>query len=95
MTSAGRPSTALLVAALGTLVVSSALIAAAPAYASCPAGQFEDPTTRMCWTQIAPDLAAGMSGEGPCLPGRLGNCVGSVYSSPGSLQDTYMDGKNR
>lgn len=96
MAGTGRPSPPLLVVSLGALMVSSALITAAPAYASCPTGQFEDPTTRMCWTQIAPDLVAGMSGEGPCLPGRLGNCVASIYSSgAGSLQDTYMDGKNK
>ncbi len=96
MARAGRPSPPLLVVSLGALIVSSALITAAPSYASCPEGQFEDPNTRMCWTQIAPDLVAGMSGEGPCLPGRLGNCVASIYSSgAGGLQDTYMDGKNK
>lgn len=89
-----KPSGALFVAAFGGLLGWSALVAAAPAHATCPEGQFEDSTTRMCWTQIAPQLSAGMSGEGPCLPGRLGNCFAYPNSSPGALQDTYMDGKN-
>lgn len=64
---------------VGGLLMSAQLVTAPPAQ-GCPAGQVEDPFTRMCWSQSGQGDTDGGSG-GPCLPGRLGNCVGTLQKA--------------
>jgi hypothetical protein len=80
------PSAALLVATLGGVMVSVQLLTAARAHA-CAQGQLEDTITGMCWTQSGQGSSFGGPGEGPCLPGRLGSCLGTLQkSSPPPLR---------
>jgi hypothetical protein len=72
-----KGSAALVVLTFGGLLVSAQLLTAPTAYA-CPEGQMEDSVTRMCWSQTGQGEAYGGPGDGPCLPGRLGSCVGSL-----------------
>lgn len=74
----GRP--VLLVGTVGGLLMSALLITAPLAY-GCPERQLEDTVTRMCWSQSGEGDNFGVSGAGPCLPGRLGNCLGSLEKS--------------
>ncbi len=67
----------LLSVAVGGLLMSASLFTAPLAY-GCPEGEFEDTVTRMCWTQSGAGDNFGFSGDGPCLPGRLGNCLGEL-----------------
>lgn len=68
------------VAAAAGVLVSAQLLTAAPAYA-CPQGQLEDEVTGMCWSQSGQGESFGGPGDGPCLPGRLGNCVGTLQKT--------------
>jgi hypothetical protein len=34
----------------------------------------------MCWSQNGQGQAYGGPGDGPCLPGRLGNCIGTLQN---------------
>lgn len=70
----------LLAAAFGGLLLSAQLVTAPPASA-CPAGQLQDEVTGMCWSQSGQGETYGGPGDGPCLPGRLGNCVGTLQKS--------------
>lgn len=69
-----------LVVASGGLLMAAHLLAAPPARA-CPPGQLEDTVTGMCWSQNGQGQAYGGPGDGPCLPGRLGNCIGTLQKS--------------
>lgn len=73
-------SGALLAVAVGGLLASTQLFTAPPALA-CPQGQLEDTVTGMCWTQSGQGQSYGGAGTGPCLPGRIGNCVGTLQKS--------------
>lgn len=70
----------LLAVTIGGLLTSAPLFTAPLAY-GCPAGQLEDAVTRMCWSQSGAGETFGVSGEGPCLPGRLGSCLGTLEKS--------------
>lgn len=73
----------LLAVTVGGLLMSTQLVTAPPAH-GCLAGQVEDPVTRMCWSQSGQGETYG-GVDGPCLPGRLGNCVGTLQKSlPGA-----------
>ena len=78
----------LLAVAAGGIFVSAPLVTAPLAHA-CPAGQLEDTVTRMCWSQSSSGDTFGMSGDGPCLPGRLGSCLGTLEKSspPGASKN--------
>ena len=67
-------------AVIGGLLMSAHLLTAPPAHA-CPEGQLEDTVTGMCWSQSGQGASFGGPGDGPCLPGRLGNCVGTLQKS--------------
>lgn len=71
-----------LAAAYGGLLLSAQLVLAPPAHAACPGGQWADPITGLCWSQNAPSNSFGGSGNIPCLPGRLGLCLGALQNSP-------------
>ena len=70
----------LLAVAVGGLLMSAPLVAAPLAH-GCSQGQLEDTVTRMCWSQSAQGDTFGMSGDGPCLPCRLGSCLGTLEKS--------------
>jgi hypothetical protein len=61
----------------GGLLMSAQLVTAPPAQA-CLEGQLQDTVTGMCWSQSGQGESYGGPGDGPCLPGRLGSCVGSL-----------------
>ena len=65
---------------VGGLLMTGQLVTAPPAQ-GCPAGQVEDTVTRMCWSQSGQGDTYGGAGGGPCLPGRLGNCVGTLQNA--------------
>lgn len=73
-------SPALLAVTVGGLLMSAHLVTAPSAHA-CPEGQLADTVTGMCWSQSGQGQSYGSAGDGPCLPGRLGNCVGSLEKS--------------
>lgn len=75
--------------AVAVVVMGVQVAAASPAQASCPEGQLEDPTTRMCWSQDGEGSAFYTSDGGPCIPGQVGNCVGQIRASP--LEDPVPD----
>ena len=58
--------------------LSSLALLPAPSATACPEGQLEDTVTRMCWSQSGQGASFGGPGEGPCLPGRIGGCLGSL-----------------
>ncbi len=58
-------------------------LAAPPASAApCPGGQWQDPITGVCWSQNNPSNSYGGSGNIPCLPGRIGLCLGALQNTP-------------
>lgn len=70
-------------AVLGGALVSAPMINASPADAApCPGGQWQDPITGVCWSQNSPSNSYGGSGNIPCLPGRLGLCLGALQNTP-------------
>ncbi|MFN8044012.1 MAG: hypothetical protein U0S13_11825 [Mycobacterium sp.] len=97
----GTKASKLIVACLGTwLLAPFALMAAAPTAtaATCPGGQILDPTTGICWSQNNPSNSYGGSGNIPCLPGRLGLCLGALQNTPipgAALQPQAPAGANR
>jgi hypothetical protein len=83
----------LMALATGGFLASASLVAAPPALA-CPEGQLLDNVTRMCWSQTGQGQAYGGPGEGPCLPGRVGGCIGTLQKGeahyipvPGAVTD--------
>lgn len=76
----------------------AALFAVAPAQAAppvpaspgqnCAAGYMADPNSGNCW-QMAKGTAT--VGGGPCLPGRVGTCVGYLANNPYAMGDTLPD----
>lgn len=81
MTIASITYRALSAAAVGGLLMAAQLLIAAPAQATCPEGQQEDPSTRMCWSQSAQGTGFP-SGDSTCVPGRVGDCVGQLRPNP-------------
>lgn len=70
-------------ATLGGALLSAPMIAGAPAEAApCSGGQWQDPITGICWSQNNPSNSYGGSGNIPCLPGRLGLCLGALQNTP-------------
>ncbi|MGI9124152.1 MAG: hypothetical protein ACR2JM_05305 [Mycobacterium sp.] len=68
--------------------------AAPPAPASpgqnCAAGYMADPNSGNCW-QMAGTGGAPTIGGGPCMPGRIGTCVGYLANNPFAAGDTLPD----
>lgn len=77
MASDFRGSAALVAVTVGGLLMSAQLLTAPTAHA-CSEGQLQDTVTGMCWSQSGQGQSYGVSGEGPCLPGRLGSCLGTL-----------------
>lgn len=66
----------------GALLASGALIEAPTASAMCVGGTVLDPRTGICWSQVSPSNSFGGNGNIPCLPGRLGLCLGALQNTP-------------
>jgi hypothetical protein len=68
--------------------------AAPPAPASpgqnCAAGYMADPNSGNCW-QRAGSGGAPTVGGGPCMPGRIGTCIGYLANNPMGPGDTLPD----
>lgn len=84
----------LLLATLCSTMLASVVLATAPGATSapCPGGSTLDPTTGICWSENSPSNSLGGSGNIPCLPGRLGLCLGALQNTPvpgSALQTTY------
>ncbi|MGY1991016.1 hypothetical protein [Mycolicibacterium fortuitum] len=84
----------LLLATLCSTMLAAAVLTSAPAATSapCPGGSTLDPTTGICWSENSPSNSLGGSGNIPCLPGRLGLCLGALQNTPvpgSALQTTY------
>lgn len=75
---------ALLLATLCSAVLAWAVVTVAPMATSapCPGASILDPTTGVCWSQNNPSNSKGGSGNIPCLPGRLGLCLGALQNTP-------------
>lgn len=63
---------------LGAAGVHAPSASAAP----CPGGSTLDPRTGICWSQNQPSNSYGGSGNIPCLPGRVGLCLGALQNTP-------------
>ncbi len=78
-----RASELLLATLCSTMLASAFLGAAPPATAApCPGGSTLDPTTGVCWSENSPSNSLGGSGNIPCLPGRVGLCLGALQNTP-------------
>jgi hypothetical protein len=77
----------------------AALFASAPGVAlppnpaspgqNCAAGYMADPNSGNCW-QMAGSGAPTIGG-GPCMPGRIGTCLGYLANNPYAPGDTLPD----
>ena len=96
----GTKTSKLLLACLGTWMLAPMTLSAAPSAtaANCPGGQVLDPRTGICWSENNPSNSYGGSGNIPCLPGRLGLCLGALQNTPipgAALQPQAPAGANR
>lgn len=73
----------------------AALLAGAPAQAAplpsspgtnCAAGYMADSTSGNCWQMAG--RGAPTIGGGPCMPGRVGTCLGYLANNPMQPGDT-------
>ena len=96
----GTKTSKFLLACLGTWMLAPLALSAAPSptAANCPGGQILDPRTGICWSENNPSNSYGGSGNIPCLPGRLGLCLGALQNTPipgAALQPQAPAGANR
>ena len=80
----------------------AALYAAAPVLAdtffpaspgqNCAAGYMADPNSGNCWQMAG--RGAPTIGGGPCMPGRVGTCLGYLQNNPYAPGDTLPDTDN-
>ena len=88
-------STWLLCAAAAALFVAAPAVAAPPPASpgqNCAAGYMADPNSGNCW-QMAGSGAPTLGG-GPCMPGRVGTCLGYLQNNPYSPGDTLPANNN-
>jgi len=84
----------LLAGAVAAALLTVPAITVAPAIAApCSGGQWEDPITGVCWSQNNPSNSYGGSGNIPCMPGRLGLCLGALQNTP--IPGATLPGANR
>lgn len=88
-----RASAMLFGAAAAALFGSAPGLAVPPMPASpgqnCAAGFMADPNSGNCW-QMAGSGAPTIGG-GPCMPGRIGTCLGYLANNPFAPGDTLPD----
>lgn len=69
-----------------------ALLASAPAHSSpgqnCAAGYMADSNSGNCWQMAGHSPGVG---GGPCLPGRVGTCLGYLANNPMAPGDMLPD----
>ncbi len=83
----------LVAGALGGAMWLTPVIAGSADAAPCSGGQWQDPITGVCWSQNSPSNSYGGSGNIPCLPGRLGLCMGALQNTP--VPGATLPGANR
>lgn len=88
-------ATTVLIGAAAAAVFSAVPVSAAPLVPmspgqNCAAGYMADPNSGNCW-QMA-DSGAPTIGGGPCMPGRLGICLGYLANNPMQPGDTLDRG---
>jgi len=84
----------LLAGAVAGSLLAVPAITVAPAFAgTCSGGQWQDPITGVCWSQNNPSNSYGGSGNIPCMPGRLGLCLGALQNTP--IPGATLPGANR
>ena len=66
----------------GSLLAAPLIVGATANGASCPAGQWQDWITGICWSQNSPASSFSSSPNSPCLPGRLGLCMSAYQNTP-------------
>ncbi|MCB1291364.1 hypothetical protein [Mycolicibacterium sp.] len=85
-----KASSVLLGATAAALFAVAPAQAAPPAPASpgqnCAAGYMADPNSGNCWQMASKGTPT--VGGGPCLPGRIGTCVGYLANNPYGAGDT-------
>ena len=90
MTHRLRATTALVGAAAAALFAAAPVVAAPALPASpgqnCAAGYMSDSNSGNCW-QMAGSGSPTMGG-GPCMPGRVGTCLGYLANNPMMPGDT-------
>ena len=84
------------------LAVAAALFGASPVQAlpvvpgspgqNCAAGYMADPNSGNCWQMT--DKGSPTVGGGPCLPGRVGTCLGYLQNNPYAPGDTLPGNNN-
>jgi hypothetical protein len=88
-----RVSAVLFGAAAAALFASAPGVALPPVPASpgqnCAAGYMADPNSGNCW-QMAGSGSPTIGG-GPCMPGRIGTCLGYLANNPYAPGDTLPD----
>ena len=88
-----RASAMLFGAAAAALFASAPGVAVPPMPASpgqnCAAGYMADPNSGNCW-QMAGSGSPTIGG-GPCMPGRIGTCLGYLANNPYAPGDTLPD----
>jgi len=96
MTHGLRASTVLLSVVAAALFSSVPALAVPPAPASpgqnCAAGYMADPNSGNCW-QMAGSGSPTIGG-GPCMPGRVGTCLGYLANNPFYPGDTLPGNNN-
>jgi hypothetical protein len=93
MTIRATASRLLVAAALGAAMWSTPMTTAPADAAPCAGGQWQDPITGVCWSQNSPSNSYGGSGNIPCMPGRLGLCLGALQNTP--VPGATLPGANR
>ena len=69
-------------------VQAAPLIPATPGQ-NCAAGYMADPNSGNCWQMAG--RGAPTIGGGPCMPGRVGTCLGYLQNNPYAPGDTLPD----
>jgi hypothetical protein len=88
-----KASGLMLATTFGGLLMATQIVTAPPAQAACGGGQWQDPITGVCWSQNNPSNSYGGSGNIPCMPGRLGLCLGALQNTP--IPGATLPGANR
>jgi hypothetical protein len=85
-----RASTVFFGAAAAALFASAPGVAVPPMPASpgsnCVAGYMADPNSGTCWQMAG--TGSPTIGGGPCMPGRVGTCLGYLANNPFAPGDT-------
>lgn len=91
-----KMSAVLFGAAAATICVAApgAAVPAVPASpgSNCVAGYMTDPNSGNCWQTVG--NGSPTIGGGPCMPGRIGTCLGYLANNPFAPGDTLPANNN-